>query len=220
MFMESINTSFGLVQKYGTGAVNVVFAHGSGIGMNHEFMQGVAAQMSLKNFTVYLFEFGYMQHIQMTGIKRPPPAVAKLELEFMGLLHELALPNPLIIGGKSLGGRVASLIVERTNAWGWFALGYPFHPQRKPQTLRVAHLLTNHKPGFIVQGSRDALGCYDEVLSYQLPTHIGLSWLADMDHSFKPFKASHYSQIEAIERSVLDVEQWAQCALEYRDAEV
>jgi predicted alpha/beta-hydrolase family hydrolase len=214
--MESINTSFGPVQKHGTGAVNVVFSHGSGIGMNHDFMQWVAAAMSSKNFTVYLFEFGYMQQIQMTGIRRPPPAVAKLELEYLAVLNELALPGPLIIGGKSLGGRVASLMVERTNALGWFALGYPFHPQRKPQTLRVEHLLTSHKPGIIVQGTRDALGCYDEVLGYQLPAHIDLSWLADMDHSFKPYKASRYSQIEAVERSVLDIEQWVQSTLKYR----
>jgi predicted alpha/beta-hydrolase family hydrolase len=215
--MESINTSFGPVQKHGTGAVNVVFSHGSGIGMNHDFMQWVAAAMSSKNFTVYLFEFGYMQQIQMTGIRRPPPAVAKLELEYLAVLNELALPGPLIIGGKSLGGRVASLMVERTNALGWFALGYPFHPQRKPQTLRVEHLLTSHKPGIIVQGTRDALGCYDEVLGYQLPAHIDLSWLADMDHSFKPYKASHYSQIEAVERSVLDIEQWVKSTLKYSE---
>lgn len=59
--MIDIETGFGRVQKYGSGAINVVFAHGSGIGMNHEFMQCVAAVMSLKDFTVYLFEFGYMQ---------------------------------------------------------------------------------------------------------------------------------------------------------------
>lgn len=215
--MERIETEFGPVQKYGSGAVNVVFAHGSGIGMNHEFMQSVAVAMVSKDFTVYLFNFGYMQQIQMTGTKRPPPAVAKLELELLALLNELALPDPLIIGGKSLGGRVASLIVERTNALGWFALGYPFHPQHKPETLRVEHLLISHKPGLIVQGTRDALGCYDEVLGYKLPAHIDLCWLSDVDHSFKPFKASLYSQIQAIERSVLDIEQWARCTLKCRD---
>jgi len=207
--MIDIETGFGRVQKYGSGAINVVFAHGSGIGMNHEFMQCVAAVMSLKDFTVYLFEFGYMQKIQATGVRQPPPAVAKLELEYLKLLDALALPSPLIIGGKSLGSRVASLIVERTNALGWFALGYPFHPQGKPQTLRVEHLLASHKPGLIVQGARDALGSYDQVLGYQLPAHINLCWLEDMDHSFKPFKAARYSQMQAIEQSVLDIEHWA-----------
>jgi len=211
--MACIETIFGPVQKHGVGAINVVFAHGSGIGMNHEFMQSVAAAMSSKNFTVYLFEFGYMQQMQATGTRRPPPAVAKLELEFLALLNVLALTGPLVIGGKSLGGRVASMIVERSNALGWFALGYPFHPQRKPETLRVEHLLTNQKPGIIIQGTRDALGCYEEVLGYELPAHITLSWLGDMDHSFQPFKAADYSQIQAIERSVLDIEQWAKCAL-------
>ena len=211
--MECIETAYGPLQKYGSGAVNVVVAHGSGIGMNHDFMQSFATAMSIKYFTVYLFEFGYMQQIQETGIKRPPPNIAKLELEFLALLNALDLPSPLIIGGKSLGSRVASLIVERTHALGWFALGYPFHPQRKPETLRVAHLLSSHKPALIVQGTRDALGAYDEVLGYQLPAHINLSWLAQMDHSFKPFKASHYSQNEAIERSAMDIEQWTQSTL-------
>ena len=115
-----------------------------------------------------------------------------------------------------MGSRVASLIVERTHALGWFALGYPFHPQRKPETLRVAHLLTSQKPGLIVQGSRDALGAYDEVMGYQLPPNINLRWLNEMDHSFKPFKASQYSQIEAIERSVMEIEQWTERTLKCR----
>ena len=212
--MELIETVFGPVYKYGSGAVNLVFAHGSGIGMKHEFMQSVAAAMSARDFTVYLFEFDYMQQIQRTGTRRPPPAVAKLEVEFLALLETLALTSPLIIGGKSLGGRVASLIVERTDALGWLALGYPFHPQKKPDTLRVAHLLTSHKPGLIVQGSRDALGSYDQVMGYQLPSHIKLHWLAEMDHSFKPFKASDYSQAGAIEYAALELEQWCQLGLD------
>tara|TARA_B100000780_G_C21055691_1_gene424111 strand:- start:344 stop:625 length:282 start_codon:yes stop_codon:yes gene_type:complete len=92
-------------------------------------------------------------------------------------------------------------------------LGYPFHPQRKPDTLRVEHLLRSHKPGLIVQASRDALGCYEEVLGYQLPHHIKLSWLAEMDHSFKPFKASQYSQASAIEKAAVDLNQWFQTHL-------
>lgn len=197
------------VQKYGTGAINVVFAHGSGIGMNHEFMQSVASAMSATDFTVYLFEFDYMQQMQTTGIRRPPAKVANLELEFIALLDSLALSGPLIIGGKSLGGRVASLIVERTNALGWFAMGYPFHPQRKPQTLRVAHLLASHKPGIVFQGTRDALGNYDEVLSYSLPEHIEVHWFDHMDHSLAPFKDAKLSQIEAVKHSVIVLEKWA-----------
>lgn len=150
-----------------------------------------------------------------TGIKRPPPNIAKLELELLALLDVLTLSSPLIIGGKSLGSRVASLIVDQTNAFGWFALGYPFHPQRKPDTQRVAHLLTSQKPALIVQGTRDALGSYDEVLGYKLPNHINLRWLSHMDHSFKPFKASNYSQNEAIERAAMDIEQWVHCKLKY-----
>ncbi|MDC9720723.1 MAG: alpha/beta hydrolase [Gammaproteobacteria bacterium] len=211
--MQLIDTPLGTVQKHGSGAVNIVLSHGSGVGMNHEFMQMVARTMAIKNFTVYLFEFSYMQQIQSSGIRRPPPAVAKLQLELIALLSYLNLPQPLVIGGKSLGSRIASLVVEQTSALGWFALGYPFHPSKKPQTLRVEHLLKSNKPGLIIQGTRDALGSYDEVKNYRLPNHIELSWLPDMDHSFKPYKASPYSQEQAIERAILDIEQWLQGTL-------
>jgi predicted alpha/beta-hydrolase family hydrolase len=209
----NLKTTIAPVQKYGNGDINVVFAHGSGIGMNHAFMQAVASALSEKNFSVYLFEFSYMQTMQATGIRRPPIGVAKLQLEYLALLDALALEGPVVIGGKSLGGRVASLIAEQSNALGWFALGYPFHPQRKPENLRVAHLLTSHKPGLIVQGTRDALGHHDEVLSYRLPSNIQLHWLLEMDHSFVPYKASKLSQQEAIIEAVDCIDQWVKHTL-------
>ncbi|HCH31899.1 MAG TPA: hypothetical protein DE045_03025 [Oceanospirillaceae bacterium] len=218
--MQLIETPHGHVQKHGHGPVSVVLAHGSGIGMAHDFMQAMAAALVAQNFSVYLFEFAYMQQIQKTGIKRPPPPVARLELEYLHLLQGLKLQGPYIIGGKSLGSRVASLVVERTDALAWLALGYPFHPQKKPDRLRVEHLLTSVKPGLIVQGTRDALGSYDEVLGYALPAHIRLHWLAHMDHSFKPYKASPYSMPQAIEQSAVWIEQWCQNRLKCNPTEV
>jgi hypothetical protein len=218
--MQIIETPHGTVQRHGDGPVSVVLAHGSGIGMAHEFMQSMAAALVAQNFSVYLFEFSYMQQIQKTGIKRPPPAVARLELEYLHLLQTLNLQGAYIIGGKSLGSRVASLVVERTDALAWLALGYPFHPQKKLGRLRVEHLLTSVKPGLIVQGTRDALGSYDEVLGYALPEHIDLHWLAHMDHSFKPYKASPYSLLQAIEQSAIWIEQWCQNRLKCNFTEV
>lgn len=206
--MQLIETQQGPVERHGHGDVSVVMAHGSGIGMRHEFMQAMATCLVQRGFSVYLFEFSYMQVMQETGIRRPPAPVAKLQQEYISLLQELDLPGSVIIGGKSLGSRVASLIVQQTNVMAWFALGYPFHPQKNPGRLRVEHLLTSQKPGLIVQGSRDALGNYDEVMGYQLPTHIDVHWLADMDHSFKPYKASPYNLSQAIEQSALWIEQW------------
>ena len=218
--MHIIETPRGDVQRHGEGPVSVVLAHGSGIGMGHEFMQTMAATLVAKNFSVYLFEFAYMQQIQKTGIKMPPPPVARLELEYLQLLQTLNLQGPYVIGGKSLGSRVASLVVERTDALAWLALGYPFHPQKKPDRLRVEHLLASAKPGLVVQGTRDSLGSYDEVLGYSLPAHIDLQWLAHMDHSFKPYKASPYSLPQAIEQSAVWIEQWCQNRLKCSFIEV
>ena len=111
--MQIIATPHGHVQKHGNGPVSVVLAHGSGIGMEHEFMQTMAAALVAQNFSVYLFEFAYMQQIQKTGIKRPPPPVARLELEYecesCGIQRQV-LPSQvfyhskLLLGGASGGG--------------------------------------------------------------------------------------------------------------------
>lgn len=207
--MIIIETDHGPVQRHGLGPINIVLAHGSGIGMNHSFMQAVAQEFDAVNFSVYLFEFSYMQQVQATGRKRPPPAVAKLEVEFVAQLQQLNLAGPVFLGGKSLGSRVASMVIEQTNALGWFALGYPFHPQKKPEKLRVSHLLSSHQPALIVQGTRDGLGSYNEVQEYQLPSNIDVHWLDEMDHSFSPFKKSPYTQQQAIEKSTKLIELWA-----------
>ena len=219
--MHIISTTLGDVQCHGKkpsgqsgSQVSIVLAHGSGIGMNHDFMQHMTQCLVEQGFVVYLFEFAYMQQIQRTGTKRPPSPVAGLQLEYLAVLKELNIQGPLIIGGKSLGSRVASLVVEESTALGWFALGYPFHPQKKPEKLRVAHLLSSHKPGLVVQGARDALGSYDEVMEYGLPEHIDVHWLEHMDHSFKPYKASPYTLTQAMQSSALWIEQWCNNALE------
>jgi hypothetical protein len=102
----------------------------------------------------------------------------------------LSADQPLFIGGKSMGGRVASLIADDVNAQGrvrgLVCLGYPFHPPGKPDVLRTAHLQCLACPALIVQGERDPFGTRDEVATYTLSNAITLEWLPDANHDFKP----------------------------------
>ena len=106
------------------------------------------------------------------------------------------LPLPLLLGGKSLGGRIASLIADPSQAAGLVCLGYPFHPAGKPDRLRIEHLKTLSTPTLIVQGERDSLGSRAEVEQYELSEAVQLCWLPDGDHSFKPRKTSGHTEVE------------------------
>ena len=92
----------------------------------------------------------------------------------------------LIVGGKSMGGRIASMVADECGVAGLVCMGYPFHPPRAPEKLRVAHLQTLRTPSLILQGTRDPFGTPDEVEGYDLSDAIDVHWLEDGDHSFKP----------------------------------
>jgi predicted alpha/beta-hydrolase family hydrolase len=104
----------------------------------------------------------------------------------------------LIIGGKSMGGRVASLVVDELHAAGRIAglacLGYPFHPPKKPEQLRTAHLLALACPALIVQGERDPFGTRAEVEGYGLSPAIRLHWASDGDHDLGPRGGSGFTR--------------------------
>jgi predicted alpha/beta-hydrolase family hydrolase len=96
----------------------------------------------------------------------------------------------LVIGGKSMGGRIASLVADEAGVAGLVCLGYPFHPVGKPDQLRVEHLKDLETPTLILQGTRDPFGGREEVAGYRLSRRIRVHWLEDGDHDFKPRKAS------------------------------
>ncbi len=189
---------------------HAILAHGSAVGMQHEFMQRWADALIDHGFKVSLFNYQYMQTIQATGKRRPPARVPVLLHEHQQWLDLLGYGHRPLLMGKSLGGRMSSLMAQ-THAQqvaGWCALGYPFHPQAKPQTLRTEHLLTNQAPGLIVQGTRDALGNQQEVEGYALPNSIKVHWLENMDHGFKPYKGAPLDQWQAILQSAAWVKAW------------
>jgi uncharacterized protein len=169
-------------------ATTIVLAHGAGAGMDSPFMQAFADGLAAAGLRVARFEFPYMAQRQ-TGKRSPPDREPVLRQSWLRIIERLG-PRQLVIGGKSLGGRIASLVADEAGVAGLVCLGYPFHPAGQPQKLRVEHLRHLKTPTLILQGERDALGNRTEVASYKLPKAIELHWLADGDHSFKPRKAS------------------------------
>jgi hypothetical protein len=130
-----------------------------------------------------------MAEFRSSDKRRPPDRAPILHETWIHVVRSLNTGR-LVIGGKSMGGRIASLIADDAGVSGLVCLGYPFHPTGKPHRLRTEHLRTLHTPTLIVQGECDALGNKDEVSGYDLSSQIEIRWLPDGDHSFKPRKAS------------------------------
>ena len=192
-------------------ATVVLLAHGAGAGHDSPFMQAMAAGLAERGCRVGLFDFPYMQQARLEGRRRPPSRMPKL-IESWQEVVQMACrqgTSRLVIGGKSMGGRVASMIYEQLPvAVGLVCLGYPFHPPGKPDHLRVEHLQQIKKPVLLIQGERDRLGDREEVKSYQLPSHFQVEWLVDGDHSFKPRKASGQTHRQHLQQAIELMERW------------
>ena len=170
--------------------LTVVLAHGAGAAMDSAFMNDVARGLSASGFRVARFEFPYMRKARETGARSRPDVPAELEATWRRVIGQLGGPAALVIGGKSMGGRIASMVADRAGVKGLLCLGYPFHPAGAPGTLRVAHLKDLRTPSLFLQGERDSLGSRAEIEGYELSSAIRIMYLGDGDHSFKPRKDS------------------------------
>jgi predicted alpha/beta-hydrolase family hydrolase len=174
-----------------TAPATILLAHGAGAPMDSASMNATALALASVGFRVARFEFGYMA-ARRSGQRKPPPRADTLKPEYFAAIKALAATGPLIIGGKSMGGRVASMIADEARASGNIAgllcLGYPFHPPGKPTQLRTAHLADLRTPALIFQGTRDEFGTREEVAGYALSPGIEVVWLEDGDHDLKPRK--------------------------------
>lgn len=171
------------------GAPTYLFAHGAGAMMDSEFMSSQANLIAQRGVRVVRFEFPYMQQVRATGKRRPPDRQLKLIDAFTQVLDSLSVDMP-VIGGKSMGGRMATHVAIDRPVAGVALLGYPFHPQGKPEKVRIDHLQHIKCPVYICQGERDTMGSRTEVAAYDLPEKIKIDWLADGDHDLKPRKSS------------------------------
>ena len=169
--------------------LTLALAHGAGAPMDSPFMATFAAGLAVEGVRVARFEFPYMAARRHDGKKRPPDREAVLLEAWRQVIARLG-PNHLAIGGKSLGGRMASLVADVSAVRGLVCLGYPFHPPGRPDKLRTAHLETIKTPTLIVQGTRDPFGTSDEVKGYALSPAVRLHWAEDGNHDLTPRKAS------------------------------
>ena len=174
--------------------VTFLLAHGAGAPMDSASMNAAAQALAAAGFRVARFEFAYMASRRTAAGRKPPPRAEGLIPAYIAAVDDLGpTPGPLIIGGKSMGGRVASMAADRLSEArriaGLLCLGYPFHPPDKPDQLRTRHLVDLKTPTLIVQGTRDEFGTRDEVSGYQLSRCIEIFWLEDGDHDLKPRKA-------------------------------
>ncbi|AVO56390.1 alpha/beta hydrolase [Ectopseudomonas mendocina] len=181
--------------------VTLILAHGAGAPMDSPFMQHMAQSLAARGVRVVRFEFAYMAQRRVDGRRRPPNPQAQLLQQWREVYAQVCqqVAGPVAIGGKSMGGRMASLLADELDAAALICLGYPFYAAGKPEKPRVAHLAELRTPTLIVQGERDALGNREAVAGYNLSAAIELHWLEAGDHDLKPLKASGFSHEQHLE---------------------
>ncbi len=191
-----------------------MLAHGAGAPMDSASMNATARALAAAGFRVARFEFGYMA-ARRHGERKPPPRAETVIPEYVAAVDALGANGPLVIGGKSMGGRVASMAADELYSAGRIAgllcLGYPFHPPGRPQQLRTKHLVGLKTPTLICQGTRDEFGTREEVAGYGLSDAIELLWLEDGDHDLKPRKAiSGFSAADHLRTLAKTVKAWTE----------
>lgn len=196
-----------------TAPVTILLAHGAGAPMDSRSMNAAASALASAGFRVARFEFGYMA-ARRDGIRKPPPRAETVMPEYHAAVEALNARGPLIIGGKSMGGRVASMVADELYTAGKIAgllcLGYPFHPPAKPTQLRTKHLEALKTPALIVQGTRDEFGARGEVEGYKLSDSIEMLWLEDGDHDLTPRKKiSGFSAADHLATMAQAVRDWS-----------
>lgn len=214
MIEETVSDSLLSEQEFlktGPDSPCLLLAHGAGAPMDSAFMAEMADLLAERNVGVIRFEFPYMQQRRHGGKKRPPDRQPVLLGHWRKVVERLSSDTScpiqhLFIGGKSMGGRMASLLVdelvtEGLPVKGCICLGYPFHPPSKPEKTRTEHLKEIASPVLILQGTRDALGKQEEVDGYDLSEAISLCWLDDGDHDLKPRVRSGFTQQQHLNRA-------------------
>lgn len=170
----------------------LLLAHGAGAAMDSAWMTDFADRLAAEGLRCARFEFSYMAG-RRDGQRKPPPKAEKLIDEFLAAVDAVKPAGSLFVGGKSMGGRVASLVAgdlhRAKRIAGLVCLGYPFHPPGQPEKLRTAHLSDLKTPTLICHGTRDPFASRDEVETYGLSKAIEMFWLEDGDHDFRPRKA-------------------------------
>lgn len=192
---------FLITEPEGEAKAVLMFAHGAGAPMDSSFMERMAGMLAERGLVVVRFEFSYMARRRIDGKRRPAGRAERWAHHYARAVDELLEGEswkaeweslPLIIGGKSMGGRLAAILAgdEELNlaVKGVAVLGYPFHPQGKsePEHWRLEPLEKSLLPILICQGERDDFGWWDEVDALDLPGQVTLEWITDGSHDLGP----------------------------------
>jgi uncharacterized protein len=186
-----------------------VLAHGAGADMRSPFMEGVATGIATRSVAVWRFNFPYRQNN-----RKVPDRAAVLEETFRAVgdhVRESGAHRQMLLGGKSMGGRIASQIVAQGfPADGLVFLGYPLHPPGRPERVRDDHLYEVSAPMLFVAGTRDPLCRLDllEEVRSRLVAPSTLAVIDGGDHSFKVPKSSGRSSAEALREVISAVRGW------------
>ncbi|WP_420411773.1 alpha/beta family hydrolase [Roseibium sp.] len=174
-------------------SATLLLAHGAGAPMDSTFMDKLAAALASNGIASARFEFAYMAGRRTGGSKRPPPKADKLIGEFQTALQSLLSQSegPILLGGKSMGGRVAAMLAGGGSlpgrVKGVCCFGYPFHPTGKPDAdWRLSPLEDAKRPVLVLQGDRDPFGNKAEIDEITLPGSVSLTYLEDGNHDFGP----------------------------------
>ncbi len=167
-----------------------IFAHGAGADKDSGWMLAFDKLLSARGLDVIRFNFPYMIKRKLDGSRRPPDRAPKLLEAFTQQIELMPKDKKLVIGGKSMGGRMASLLAAEGGLGreisGVVCLGYPFHPPKRLDKFKGEHLATLQTPTLILQGERDPMGTKQEIEGYALSAEVEVKYLVDGDHSFKP----------------------------------
>lgn len=187
--------------------ITLILGHGAGAGQLSGFMVSFATELAARGIDAVTFNFSYTDH----G-RHIPDKNDKLEACYLAVIetvrkHKRLERNKLAIGGKSMGGRIASQVAASgiENLAGLVFLGYPLHPPGNLEKMRSKHLPDIKAPMLFVQGSRDSFGTPDELkpIINKLKTPTDLYIVEGGDHSFKVSKSAGVPQ-EEVYKSVLD----------------
>ena len=189
--------------------VTFILSHGAGAGQLHPFMRLFASGLAERGIDVLTFNFVYMEQRRSV-----PDPKAKLESCYLAVIeaatrHKKLKGNHLAIGGKSMGGRIASQVAAEPESADEIAtlvfLGYPLHPPGRPDKLRDAHLPEIKAPMLFVQGSRDIFGTPEELRAVFKKHHLSptLHVVEGGDHSLKVPKSLGVTQ-DQVYASVMD----------------
>ena len=193
----------------------MILAHGAGAPMDSAFMNALCGSLAEQGITTLRFEFPYMVRRREEGSRRPPdrqPVLVECWREVFAEVKQQACQEgyqgKLLIGGKSMGGRMASIVAEELKPDGFCCFGYPFYPPGKTTSSRTEHFLTTQVPGLILQGTRDTFGKPGGIDNSRWPSTIELAWLEEGDHDYKPGKRSGLTQLDVIQTAAAVVRSW------------